>query len=193
MGAGTGARAGAATRVRLAGAVCGVAALALAAGCGDAPVRQSTPQDTLQRREAVAAAWEGSAALARWREDQRLGLNPPIVMERAEPPITPLGISGRRTVPLIGHSALTGDVASFNVIAGHGNCDAGVAVDVLEGAGTVVLAGRILVRTDLKPDAKCTGAMRRATVAVTLSRPVGDRILLDAASGEPLEFRDTAD
>lgn len=174
--AGTGGRA---ARVRA--ALCGPVLLALAAvGCGNPEVGQSTPQDTRPRREKVAAAWEGSAALRQWRGGHH----------RPEPPIAPLDTFDHGTAPLFGHSARSADTASFTVTAGHGSCDAGVAVDVLEGAGTVVLAGRILVRTDLEPGAGCDAMMHVATVPVTLSRPVGDRVLLDAASGAPLEFRD---
>ncbi|MFI1280645.1 hypothetical protein ACH4U5_07715 [Streptomyces sp. NPDC020858] len=106
--------------------------------------------------------------------------------ELPKPPVEPLeGIDGG-TASLFGHSGAP-DATAFSVTAGHGSCDGGVAVDALEGAGTVVLAGRILPGAELPPGAACDAAMRMQSVPVTLSRPVGGRIVVDAATGAPLE------
>ncbi|MFE3765580.1 hypothetical protein ACFXPI_27905 [Streptomyces sp. NPDC059104] len=71
---------------------------------------------------------------------------------------------------------------------GHGACDGGVAVDVLEGADTVVLTGRVLPgRTTGEPGTVCPMVRLSQTVPVALTRPLGTRVLLDAASGAPLE------
>lgn len=76
--------------------------------------------------------------------------------ELPAPPIEPLGAFADGTAPLSGHSAGSPEATSFEVTAGHGSCDGGVAVDVLEGVDTVVLAGRILPGKEL-------GAGRPAT------------------------------
>ncbi|MEV7519937.1 hypothetical protein [Streptomyces sp. NPDC091371] len=107
--------------------------------------------------------------------------------ELPKPPIEPLGLSGGGTARISGHSAGSPDTASFEVTAGHGSCDGGVAVDVLEGTDTVVLAGRILPGKEPAPGQGCDLAMRMQNVTVTLTRPVGDRILIDSESGAPIE------
>ncbi|MEU9105483.1 hypothetical protein AB0D54_14095 [Streptomyces xanthophaeus] len=278
--------------------VCGLAAALLAAGCGAARVEQSAPEDTRPRREKVAAAWEGSAAVRQWREgfhpldaedwqppggfrsgedkvaylarnfllraelpagpapvtpirwadgstltlplqdaaeayeevdqepdrDHALtvtavrfgetsaptsrgpavvpawlftveGYDTPLAriavrpQELPEPPVLPEDRTDPAVAPLTGHSAPLPDATAFTVTAGHGSCDAGAAVDVLEGADTVVLAGRILVRTDLDPGAACDAMLRAQHVQVTLARPLGDRLVVDAATGAPLPYR----
>uniref|UniRef100_A0AAU2JWT2 Lipoprotein n=1 Tax=Streptomyces sp. NBC_00049 TaxID=2903617 RepID=A0AAU2JWT2_9ACTN len=106
-----------------------------------------------------------------------------------KPPVEPLGTFDDGTAPLFGHSAESPEVTAFEVTAGHGGCDGGVAVDVLEGTDTVVLAGRILPGPELGPDQGCAAMMYHERVPVTLSRPLGDRIVVDAASGTALEHR----
>ncbi|MFI8499506.1 hypothetical protein ACIGFK_13555 [Streptomyces sp. NPDC085524] len=114
----------------------------------------------------------------------RIAIRP---QELPEPPIEPLPTFDGGTAPLFGHSAASPDVTSFEVTAGHGGCDGGVAVDVLEGADTVVLAGRILPGKDLGPGEGCNAAMYEQSVPVTLTRPLGERLVVDSASGAPLE------
>ncbi|MEU8779545.1 hypothetical protein [Streptomyces sp. NPDC048606] len=110
-----------------------------------------------------------------------------------KPPIEPLAPFEGGAAPLWGYVAVPPGATSFEVTAGHGACDDGVAVDVLEGADTVVLAGRILPSKDPRGargahgESGCDMSLRRAKVLVTLSRPPGERILLDSLSGAPLE------
>ncbi len=106
--------------------------------------------------------------------------------ELPTPPLQPLEDAGGGTASLFGHSG-TPDASAFSVTAGHGSCDGGVAVDVLEGAGTVVLPGWILPGAGVPPGTACDAMMRTQSVPVMLSRPVGDRIVVDAATGAPLE------
>ncbi|MFZ3473052.1 hypothetical protein ACODT3_11040 [Streptomyces sp. 4.24] len=105
--------------------------------------------------------------------------------ESAEPPVEPMQPSGSTTV-LTGHGAADPGATAFTVDAGHGACDGGVAVEVLEGADTVVLGGRILPGRELPEGEGCPAVMLGATVPVTLSRPLGGRVLVDAVSGEAL-------
>ncbi|MFE9565214.1 hypothetical protein ACFYM0_29340 [Streptomyces sp. NPDC006487] len=81
---------------------------------------------------------------------------------------------------------MDGAGTAFTVDAGHGACDGGVAVEVLEGADTVVRGGRILPGATLRGGEACPAIMLKATVPVTLTRPLGNRVLIDAVSGAAL-------
>ncbi|MET9833314.1 hypothetical protein ABZ078_29315 [Streptomyces sp. NPDC006385] len=74
------------------------------------------------------------------------------------------------------------DGRSVTVLAHHGSCDDGPAVDVLETDGSVVLSGHIVG----SKDGPCTSDLRAEEVTVELDRPLGDRILLDAFTGRPV-------
>ncbi|MFE5559749.1 hypothetical protein [Streptomyces sp. NPDC056544] len=102
------------------------------------------------------------------------------------PPVRPLeGIDGGTARPC----GLRGapDATTVGVTAGHGSRDGGVVVDVLEGVGIVVLSGRILPGAAPEPGAGCDAMLHALTVEVVLSRPVGDRIVVDAATGRAWE------
>ncbi|MER6313304.1 hypothetical protein ABT237_05990 [Streptomyces sp. NPDC001581] len=105
--------------------------------------------------------------------------------EFPKPPIEPLGTFDGGTAPLLAHTAAPG-ATELTVQAGHGSCDGGVAVDVLEGADTVVLAGRILPGVEPGQGGGCDAVMHTQSVTVTPARPVGARLLVDAATGAPL-------
>lgn len=74
------------------------------------------------------------------------------------------------------------DRRSLTVIAQHGACDKGPAVHVLETDDSVVLSGSIKGHQD----GVCTSELIGEPKRVTLKRPLGDRILLDAFTGRPL-------
>ncbi|MFJ8082291.1 hypothetical protein ACIQ6Y_16915 [Streptomyces sp. NPDC096205] len=76
------------------------------------------------------------------------------------------------------------DGRSVTVLAGHGDCDDGPAVDVLETGGSVVLSGSI--RNPSEGD--CPAVLKITKVTVTLARPLGDRVLLDAFTGRPVPY-----
>ncbi|MFG2989747.1 hypothetical protein ACGFZK_10745 [Streptomyces sp. NPDC048257] len=105
--------------------------------------------------------------------------------EVVTPPIVPVEDPGGSAAELFGHQGAP-EATTVSVSAGHGGCDAGAVVDVLEGAGTVVLAGRILPGTR-GPGAVCDAMLHVQTVQVVLSRPVGGRIIVDAGTGRALE------
>lgn len=75
------------------------------------------------------------------------------------------------------------DGRSVTVVAYHGSCDDGPAVDALETNGSVVLSASIVGGNTGKI---CTMELRGEKVTVKLDRPLGDRILLDAFMGRPL-------
>ncbi|MEU6255757.1 hypothetical protein [Streptomyces sp. NPDC047043] len=74
---------------------------------------------------------------------------------------------------------------SVTVIASHGACDDGPAVDVLETDDSVVLSVSIVGTKD----GSCTSQLLGEKRAVKLDRPLGDRILLDAFTGRPLPVK----
>ncbi|MGW6706095.1 hypothetical protein ACWGDE_14555 [Streptomyces sp. NPDC054956] len=106
----------------------------------------------------------------------------------AEPPVRPMEPRDPWVSTLTGHSAPDPAGTSFTVDAGHGSCDGGVAVEVLEGADTVVLGGRVLPGKELPKGGGCAAILIQAKVRVTLTRPLGNRVLVDAASGEALAY-----
>lgn len=77
---------------------------------------------------------------------------------------------------------MTGDGRSITVLADHGACDSGPAVHVLETRTSVVLSASVLGARR----GPCTSEMIRARVTVKLTRPIGDRIVLDACTGRPV-------
>ncbi|MFJ1607522.1 hypothetical protein ACIOHS_29710 [Streptomyces sp. NPDC088253] len=77
---------------------------------------------------------------------------------------------------------VAGDGRSVTVLADHGSCDSGPAVHVLETGTDVVLSASVLKARK----GPCTGETIRARVTVKLTRPIGDRILLDAHTGRPV-------
>ncbi|MER7760557.1 hypothetical protein [Streptomyces sp. NPDC097619] len=106
-----------------------------------------------------------------------------VAVERSSPPSGPIGsvdpnMSGN------GLELVSAEGRTLTVRAGHGSCDRGAKVDVLETAETVVLAGSVILSSD--PGADCDSALRMQTLTVKLSRPLGLRVPLDAYSGEPL-------
>ncbi|MEV7239361.1 hypothetical protein AB0N06_37505 [Streptomyces sp. NPDC051020] len=76
---------------------------------------------------------------------------------------------------------------SVTVVALHGACDDGPVVAVLETRGSVVLSGSVKHR---KGDGGlCTKQARFQQVTVKLARPVGDRVLIDAHTGQPVPYK----
>lgn len=101
-----------------------------------------------------------------------------------KPPIgpardTPTDVLGE----LLGPAAVAEDGRSLTVRAGHGACDDGPAVHVLETEGTVVLSASVVGGPDGEP---CTAQLLAEDVTVELDRPLGDRIVLDAFTGLPV-------
>ena len=104
-----------------------------------------------------------------------------------EPPIKSMGqVSADELAPLGGLVEVGAERRSVTVVATHGSCDDGPAVDVLETGGSIVLSASV---TGSK-DGACTGELRGEKVTVRLDKPVGSRIVLDAFTGRPVPYRD---
>jgi hypothetical protein len=101
------------------------------------------------------------------------------------PPVKPVDdLPDYELWPLGGLVRVAGDGRSVTVIAHHGACDDGPAVDVLETAGSVVLSGSIVGTSD----GACSSQLLGDEVVVKLASPVGERIVLDAYTGRPVPY-----
>ncbi|MFE7897699.1 hypothetical protein ACFU3E_09245 [Streptomyces sp. NPDC057424] len=100
------------------------------------------------------------------------------------PPLAPLGRDAPEDglAPLGGLTKVAGDGRSVTVMAHHGSCDDGPVVTAFETDGSVVLSAGV----EGVEDGPCTADLRGEKVTVTLDRPIGDRILLDAFTGRPV-------
>ncbi|QNP72410.1 hypothetical protein IAG44_25310 [Streptomyces roseirectus] len=74
--------------------------------------------------------------------------------------------------------------STVTVVVPHGSCDDGVAVDIWETPGSVVLTTRV-VNPQPGP---CTADLAMEPVTVRLTSPLGTRALLDAATGVPVPY-----
>lgn len=111
---------------------------------------------------------------------KRVALDP---SKLPEPPIGPAGDTPADDLRDLDQLVeVAEDGRSVTVLAYHGSCDDGPAVDVLETDGSVVLSGSIVGSTD----GICTSDLRSKKVTVDLDRPLDDRILLDAFTGSPV-------
>jgi len=103
--------------------------------------------------------------------------------ELPKPPIGPArDLPADELGPLLGLVQAAGDARSVTVAAGHGGCDDGPAVHVLETADSVVLSASVAG----SDDGPCTAQLLAEDVTVKLRRPLGDRLLLDAFTGRPV-------
>ncbi len=99
-------------------------------------------------------------------------------------PIAPMDNQRDDLMPLQGLKSVARDGRSLVVLAGHGACDDGPAVQALETDENVVLTASIRGAND-EP---CTSQLLVEKVTVKLTRPLGKRVLLDAFSGAPVEL-----
>ncbi|WP_206442406.1 hypothetical protein [Streptomyces boncukensis] len=81
---------------------------------------------------------------------------------------------------------IAADGRSVTVVALHGVCDDGPAVDVLETRGSVVLSPSVKHR---KHEGHCTKQGKLQQVTAKLDRPLGDRVLLDVITGRPIPYK----
>ncbi|MCF1599875.1 hypothetical protein [Streptomyces muensis] len=112
-----------------------------------------------------------------------------IALDASKPPkspIEPVGSPSGRLWELSQVAEVAADGRSVTVLAHHGACDDGPAVDVLETDGSVVLSGYVVGTRD----GACTLQLLGEKVTVALDRPLGDRILLDAFAGRPMRGTD---
>ncbi|MGW2698400.1 hypothetical protein [Streptomyces sp. NPDC001296] len=89
----------------------------------------------------------------------------------------------RSVARLAGTSA---DGRSITVKATRGSCDDGPVVKALETSESVVLYASVAG----EKDGPCPASMTEQSVKVELSKPLGDRLLLDAFTGRPVPYGD---
>jgi hypothetical protein len=135
--------------------------------------------------EMTLATSRGPATVPAWLFTLE-GYDTPLKRAAVRPPKlpeSPIGpsrdVPAGTLVPLGRLVEVAGDVRSVTVLADHGSCDSGPAVHVRETRTRVVLSASVLGARK----GPCTGETIRARVTVRLTRPLGDRILLDAHTG----------
>ncbi|GAA0905289.1 hypothetical protein GCM10009574_096560 [Streptomyces asiaticus] len=74
------------------------------------------------------------------------------------------------------------DGRSITVKATHGACDDGPVVKALETSESIVLYASVAGARS----GACSSEMIEQSVRVQMRKPLGDRILLDALSGQPV-------
>lgn len=105
--------------------------------------------------------------------------------ELPEPPVRSAGgVPSSELRPLHRLVEVAEDGLSVTVVADHGSCDEGPAVEVLESGGSVVLSAYVLGAKK----GPCTSEMQGEKVTVALTRPLSDRVLLDAFTGRPVPY-----
>jgi hypothetical protein len=113
---------------------------------------------------------------------KRVALGP---SQLPKPPIGPARESPTNDLWELDRMAgVSADGRSVTVLAHHGACDDGPAVDVLETDGSVVLSGYIVGTKD----GPCPSILLAKKVTVKLERPAGDRVMLDAFTGRPVPY-----
>ncbi|WP_436739555.1 hypothetical protein [Streptomyces sp. BBFR102] len=81
--------------------------------------------------------------------------------------------------------ATSRDRRAVTVIASHGACDDGAVVQARESRGSVVLSASVKGR---ETEESCTKQAVEQRVTVRLERPVGERVLLDGYTGQPIRY-----
>ncbi|AQS66876.1 hypothetical protein [Streptomyces pactum] len=118
------------------------------------------------------------------------GYTSPLKRAAADPSQLPPSPIGRaRDIPvrqLNGLVDIAEDGRSVTVIALRGVCHDGATVEALETVRSVVLSSSVKQQKD---NEKCTKQARLRQVSVELEHPLGDRILLDAKSGQPVPYK----
>jgi len=87
-------------------------------------------------------------------------------------------------MPLARLAEVAADGRSVTVLANHGSCDEGPAVEVLETDDSVVLSASVVGTKD----GTCTDIQLAKKVTVKLDRAIGDRLLLDSFTGRPVPY-----
>lgn len=110
-----------------------------------------------------------------------------VAVRPSEVPGSPIGPAGEayggELKPLEQLIAVRADGRAVQVLAGHGGCDDGPRVDVLETGGSVVLSASVAGADD---DAVCTGQLLLGKIWVELDRSLAGRVVLDAFTGRPV-------
>ncbi|MFB8774281.1 hypothetical protein [Streptomyces broussonetiae] len=118
---------------------------------------------------------------------KRVAVDPSALPEPPVAAVREFGHGGLWRLPRL--VTVAPDGRSLVVAAGHGACDDGPVVDVLETRGSVVLSAHVVGGTD----GECPAVMLEKDVTVRLERPLGDRLVLDAVTGRPVPRGDVYD
>ena len=150
--------------------------------CGRLTVTSATLVTTTIRTS------RGQARVPAWRFGVKELAQPVLRVALDDTAVTPLpevspdgpapaaGLAGAQT-----WDSVRGRALGFTV--GVGDCDKDVVGRVFETARVVVVGGTV---RPPGPDVVCTAMLRLAPVTVDLAKPLGERVVLDVASGRPL-------
>ncbi|ELP70062.1 hypothetical protein ACKI1I_26250 [Streptomyces turgidiscabies] len=140
--------------------------------------------------EMTMATGRGPATVPAWLFTLE-GYDEPLKRAAVEPsklpksPIGQLGESPTELYELQRMVDVSEDGRTVTVVAHHGTCDDGPRVEALETDGSVVLSATV---AGGDYEGACAAVMLEKKVKVTLDRPLGDRIVLDAYMGRPVPF-----
>jgi hypothetical protein len=145
----------------------------------------------IQRGEMTVLTNQGMARVPAWLYTIK-GYDTPLKQLAARPskpprnPVKRLDSDRDRigVEPVSGLTTASANGRTLTVKVQH-SCEASPAVDVLETRDSVVLTGWGI---GAKKGALCHSIILDQPVTVTLDRPVGNRVLLDAYSGAPLSY-----
>ncbi|MEV7419044.1 hypothetical protein [Streptomyces sp. NPDC089919] len=113
-----------------------------------------------------------------------------VAVEDSKLPVTPAQVAVDAASALV-LTAISADGRVLTVSAGHGDCDGGARVEVLEAIDSVVLSGSAIPSKEDR-DQVCDLVLRTEPVTVRLSHPLAGRIPLDALTGAPLPIATSA-
>jgi hypothetical protein len=133
-----------------------------------APAPSVPPGAAGQRAVELAAAWPGSAAELAWRSGQAA----------YESPVRP----GREDLgpQSVSPGSVSADGLTVTGVLAHGACDRVRGTEAYETDRVVVLIGQVVHTAGV-----CRANLVFDHVTVELSRPLGDRAVLDLRTGQP--------
>ena len=154
--------------------------------CGQLTVTGVQPGSVTEetsRGPASVPAWRFTVAELGWQAAEVAVTRSALV---AIPATGPLPEAGRNTPGVSDLTAMSADGRTLTVGVPTGVCAAAWGAYRYESARTVVVGSWT---RDPDTSQVCGAAMANRTARVTLSRPLGTRVVLDVASGQPLVLR----
>jgi hypothetical protein len=151
--------------------------------CGQLTVTGAEPSVVTvptSRGQASVPAWRFTVAGLGWKVSEVAVARSALVILPGYGPIPP---AGRNTPGVSGVSAVSGNGGTLTVSFIGGACDAAWGAYRYESGGTVVVGSW---ERSSAGNAPCPAMGISRTARVTLTRPLGTRVVLDVASGLPL-------